>query len=71
LKIKREEGRKSNVWERFGEVVKEDDSSADYITCGDCEVHYKFDTVQRRTTGKRGAAVERVKSFKFLGVPHH
>ena len=37
FKIKRREGRKSQVLERFGEVVKEDDSSVGYVMCDDCE----------------------------------
>jgi hypothetical protein len=37
LKIKRRECHKSNVWKRFGELVKEDDGSASYVMCDDCE----------------------------------
>jgi hypothetical protein len=43
LKIKRREGQNSwpNMWERFGEVVKADDSSS---ICNDCEALYHFDS---------------------------
>jgi hypothetical protein len=49
---KRREGQKSNVWERFGEVVKEDDSRADYIMCDDCEAIYKFDSHKTGTSNR-------------------
>ena len=44
LKIKRREDQKSNVWERFGEVVKEDDSSASDVMCDDYEAQLIFDS---------------------------
>lgn len=43
LKIKRREGLNRNVWERSGEVVKEDDSSAGCVMC-DCETLNRFDS---------------------------
>jgi hypothetical protein len=44
LKIKRREGQESNVWERFGDVLEEDDSSADYVMCDDCDGLDKFES---------------------------
>jgi hypothetical protein len=43
LKIKRREGQKSHVWERFGDVVKVDDKQF-RLMCDVCEALYKFDS---------------------------
>lgn len=42
LKTKQKEGKKSAVWERFSEVVNEDESSAGYVICNGCEALYVY-----------------------------
>lgn len=50
LKTKKKEGQKSSVWERFSEVVKDDESSAGYVICNICEAIYVFNSHKTGTS---------------------
>ena len=55
----------SNVWKIFGEVKKEDDSSAGYAVC-DCEALYNFHSHKTRLQVGLWHVKENVVYFRFV-----
>ena len=68
-KIERKKDGKSEVWQRFGQIVLPDDTISDYAACLKCEALYKYDSHKIGTSCMKRHSCPGVKRVPLAGQP--